>query len=110
MTDPFVTACVRSSVFAAGAFARETKTAPPAINPIRATAKIRPGHVMSIPLNTVIVLCPPRGSNALGRGLRARRRRQTRRHHRPERIRKNAHHRDSAQIWKLPRDIDKGGA
>src|SRR5438445_209925 len=39
MTDPFVTACVRSSVFAAGAFARDTKTAPPAIIPTRATLR-----------------------------------------------------------------------
>src|SRR6266852_4887303 len=54
MTDPFVTAWVRSSVFAAGAFARETKTAPPAMSPTRATAKIRPGQVIKIPLSTVI--------------------------------------------------------
>src|SRR5207237_658525 len=44
MTEPFVTACVRSSVFAAGAFARDTKTAPPAMSPTSARAKIRPGQ------------------------------------------------------------------
>src|SRR5438105_59038 len=44
MTEPFVTACVRSSVFAAGAFARAAKTAPPAMRPTRARAKIRRGQ------------------------------------------------------------------
>src|SRR2546426_6462980 len=62
MTDPFVTACVRSSVFAAGAFARGKKNAPPPLNPIRATAKNRPRHGLRIPLNTVIGLFPPPGS------------------------------------------------
>src|SRR6267143_6602686 len=54
MTEPFVMACVRSSVFAAGAFARDMKTAPPATSPTRATAKIRPGQVVKIPLSTLI--------------------------------------------------------
>src|SRR3982074_2294008 len=58
MTEPFVTACVRSSVFATGAFARDTKTAPPAMSPTRATAKSRPGHVVKIPLSTVIDRSP----------------------------------------------------
>src|SRR5438874_13633087 len=80
MTEPFVTGCVRSSVFAAGAFARETKTAPPAMSPTRATAKTRPGQVIKIPLNTVIDRSPLGGS-VLCRGLRSRRVRQARGDH-----------------------------
>src|SRR6266576_5891561 len=109
MTDPFVTACVRSSVFAAGAFARDTKTAPPAITPTRARAKIRPGHVIKIPLNTVIDRSPLVDQH-LCRDLRTRRMRQTRRDHSAERVGEGAQHSQSTQIWNLPCDIDKGGA
>src|SRR5438874_6734318 len=103
MTEPFVTGCVRSSVFAAGAFARETKTAPPAMSPTRATAKTRPGQVIKIPLNTVIDRSPLGGS-VLCRGLRSRRVRQARGDHGTERVGKGAENHQGAQIWDLPCD------
>src|SRR5438132_7396242 len=97
MTDPFVTACVRSSVFAAGAFARDTKTAPPAIIPTRATAKIRPGHVINIPLSTVIEF-PPDGSASYAAVCERVACAKTRGDHRTERIGEGAQHRQSPQI------------
>src|SRR2546421_4739488 len=109
MTEPFVTAWVRSSVFAAGALARETKTAPPPSNPTRATAKTRPGHVIRIPLSTLIDHSPSL-IRASWRGLQMRRVCQPRRDHRTERVGEGAQDRESAQIWDLPCDIDKGGA
>src|SRR3979411_1554334 len=58
MTEPLVMAWVRSSVFAAGAFARDMKTARPARSPTRATATIRPGQVVKMPLSTLIDRSP----------------------------------------------------
>src|SRR5947207_11750176 len=101
MTDPFVTACVRSSVFAAGAFARDTKTAPPAITPTRARAKIRPGHVIKIPLNTVIDRSPLVDQH-LCRDLPPRRMRQTPRAPSADRPGDGAQHRQTTQPCHLP--------
>ena len=108
VTDPFVTACVRSSCFGGCELARDAKSAPPPTATTSASASSRPGHVVTKPLSTVMKAFSL-GSLSSGQ-LRVGRVRESRRHHGPERVREGGDHRQSAQIWKLPCDIDKGRA